>query len=157
AGRIFSQRLDRSKPLWEVSLVHGLEGDRFALINKAHHCLVDGIGGVDISTVLFDLDPTPQAIDAEPDPWVPAPERSQAATAAQAVAAIARTPLRLARDALAAVADPGRTLGQARDAVEALGEVVSGLVSGAPKTPLNQPCGSHRRVYWVHTDLADLK
>jgi diacylglycerol O-acyltransferase / wax synthase len=52
---------------------------------------------------------------------------------------------------------PSPTVGQARDAVEALGEVASGLVAGAPRTPLNQPCGSHRRVYWVHADLAELK
>ncbi len=54
-GRIFSQRLDRSKPLWEVWLVQGLEGGRFALISKTHHALVDGVSGVDIATVLFDL------------------------------------------------------------------------------------------------------
>ena len=67
------------------------------------------------------------------------------------------TPFRLARDAVSAVSDPGRTLGQARDAVEAVGEVASGLVAGAPKTPLNQHCGSHRRVVWIHADLAELK
>jgi diacylglycerol O-acyltransferase / wax synthase len=157
AGRIFSQRLDRSKPLWEVWLVHGLVGGRFALINKTHHCLVDGISGVDITTVLFDLDPTPPAVDGGGEPWTPAPEPSDAAIAAQGVADIVRTPFRLARDAASAVTDPGRTLGQARDAVEAMGEVASGLVSGAPKSVLNQPCGSHRRVYWIHAELADLK
>ena len=58
-GRLFSQRLDRSKPLWELWLVQGLEENRFALINKTHHCLVDGVSGVDITTVLFDTSPTP--------------------------------------------------------------------------------------------------
>ena len=61
-GRIFSQRLDRSKPLWELWLVQGLEGNRFALINKTHHSLVDGVSGVDITTVLFDTSPTPTPI-----------------------------------------------------------------------------------------------
>ena len=54
AARIFSQRLDRSKPLWELWLVEGLEGDRFAIVGKTHHALVDGVSGVDITTVLFD-------------------------------------------------------------------------------------------------------
>ncbi|HEX4625075.1 MAG TPA: wax ester/triacylglycerol synthase family O-acyltransferase [Solirubrobacteraceae bacterium] len=157
AGRIFSQRLDRSKPLWEIWLVHGLEPDRFALINKTHHCLVDGVSGVDITTVLFDLDRNPDAVDGAPDPWTPAPEPSDAAIAAQGVADLVGTPFRLARDAVTAVTDPGRTLGQARDAVEAVGEVAAGLVAGAPKTPLNQHCGSHRRVVWIHADLAELK
>ena len=61
AGRVFSQRLDRSKPLWEIWLAQGLEGDRFALISKTHHALVDGVSGVDIATVLFDLTPVPES------------------------------------------------------------------------------------------------
>src|SRR6478672_4212053 len=60
AGRIFSQRLDRSKPLWELWLIQGLEGNRFAVISKTHHALVDGVSGVDIASVLFDLGPVPQ-------------------------------------------------------------------------------------------------
>src|SRR6266851_440427 len=61
AGRLFSQELDRSKPLWEIWLVSGLSGDRFAMISKTHHALVDGVSGVDITTVLFDTaaDPAP--------------------------------------------------------------------------------------------------
>ena len=57
AGRIFSQQLDRSKPLWEVWMVEGLEGGGFALITKTHHALIDGIAGVDIAQVIFDLEP----------------------------------------------------------------------------------------------------
>jgi len=70
AARIASQRLDRSKPLWENWLVEGLEGDRFAVISKTHHALVDGISGVDLATVIFDLDrtPAPPAKDLERAP-----------------------------------------------------------------------------------------
>src|SRR5437660_8245593 len=59
AGQIASQQLDRSKPLWESWLVEGLEGDRFALIFKTHHSLVDGVSSVDLATVLLDLERTP--------------------------------------------------------------------------------------------------
>ena len=72
AARIFSQRLDRSKPVWEIWLVDGLEGDRFALVGKTHHCLVDGVSGVDITTVLFDLDREPEPAP-EPEPVAPRP------------------------------------------------------------------------------------
>src|SRR4029453_11570818 len=58
-ARIFSQRLDRTKPLWELWLVQGLEDNRFACISKTHHSLVDGVSGVDLTTVLFDVSPTP--------------------------------------------------------------------------------------------------
>ena len=59
AGRIFAQRLDRAKPLWELWLVDRVGDDRFALISKTHHALVDGISGVDLATVLFDANPVP--------------------------------------------------------------------------------------------------
>src|SRR4051812_31645484 len=70
-GRIASQRLDRTKPLWEVWLIEGLADDRFAIINKTHHALVDGVGGVDILTALFDLEPEP--LRAAPEAWDPSP------------------------------------------------------------------------------------
>src|SRR4051812_10530718 len=72
AGRVFSQGLDRAKPLWEIWLVQEVGEDRFALITKTHHALVDGISGVDILTVLFSLEPDPPPI-APPPPWSPAP------------------------------------------------------------------------------------
>src|ERR1700757_2995381 len=65
AGRVFSQALDRSRPLWEIWLVEGLADDRFALLSKTHHALVDGISGVDIATVLFDTSPEPTGIAPE--------------------------------------------------------------------------------------------
>ncbi|MBA2523492.1 MAG: wax ester/triacylglycerol synthase family O-acyltransferase, partial [Solirubrobacterales bacterium] len=75
AARAFSQGLDRSKPLWELWLVDGLEGDRFALLSKTHHCLIDGVSGADITTVLFDASPDPAPADPPP-PWMARPEPS---------------------------------------------------------------------------------
>ncbi|HWO84110.1 MAG TPA: wax ester/triacylglycerol synthase domain-containing protein, partial [Solirubrobacterales bacterium] len=74
AARIFSQQLDRSKPLWELWLVEGLTGDRFAIIGKSHHALVDGVSGVDITTVLFDLDAEPAGAPDKAPPWLARPE-----------------------------------------------------------------------------------
>src|SRR3954452_22155317 len=76
AARVHSQALDRSKPLWEMWLVHGLEGDRFALITKTHHALVDGVAGVDLATVMFDLTPVPAAVAHSEQPWQPRPAPS---------------------------------------------------------------------------------
>src|SRR3954449_10786114 len=70
AARIHSQQLDRSKPLWETWLVQGLDDGRFAIISKTHHALVDGIAGVDLITVLFDLEPVPQPLPHEGEPWL---------------------------------------------------------------------------------------
>jgi diacylglycerol O-acyltransferase len=156
AGRIFSQRLDRSKPLWEIWLVQGLEGDRFALISKTHHALVDGVSGVDIATVLFDLTPVPD--DVEPDEeWTPAPEPSDVELVAEGIVGLAKTPFSLAGRALGALQRPGDTLGQVREAAEGLGEVVWAGMNPAPDVPLNVAIGSHRRVRWVQSRLADFK
>ena len=106
-GRIFSQRLDRSKPLWEIWIVQGLEGGRFALISKTHHALVDGVSGVDIATVLFDLSPVPAEPELE-DNWTPAPEPSDVELVAEGVTGLVRTPFNLAGRALGALQQPGR-------------------------------------------------
>ena len=155
-GRIFSQRLDRSKPLWEMWLVQGLEDGRFALISKTHHALVDGVAGVDLSTVLFDLTPVPAEPPAE-DGWTPAPEPSQAELVAEGVKGLLRTPTDLAGRALGAVASPGQTLAEVREAAEGVGEVLWAGLNPAPEVPLNAPIGTHRRVWWVQRRLDDFK
>jgi diacylglycerol O-acyltransferase len=156
-GRIFSQRLDRSKPLWETWLVQGLEDNRFVLISKTHHALVDGISGVDISTVLFDLEPVPQPPSGDDDGWAPAPEPSEAELVAEGVKGLVRTPADLAGRALGALQRPGRTLEQVWEAAEGLGEVAWGGFNPAPDVPLNVPIGPHRRVWWVRSSLDDFK
>ena len=78
AGRLFSQRLDRTKPLWEIWLVDGLNDGRFAIIAKTHHALVDGVSGVDIATVLFDTSPDPMPVAPPEHEWTPRPLPSEA-------------------------------------------------------------------------------
>jgi WS/DGAT/MGAT family acyltransferase len=156
AGRIFSQRLDRSKPLWEVWLIQGFEGGKFAIISKTHHALVDGVSGVDIATVLFDLQPVPPEVTEE-DGWVPSPAPSDVELVAEGVKGIVRAPVSIAGRALGALGSPGRSLGQAREAAEGLGEVLWAGMNPAPDVPLNVPIGPHRRVRWVQSRLSDFK
>ncbi len=146
-GRIFSQRLDRSKPLWELWLVQGLEGGRFAIINKTHHALVDGVSGVDITTVLFDTSPTPTPI--APESWTPAVEPCDATLVAEGVKGIAGLPTRVARRALDAARRPRETAASVREAGEGLGNIAWNFANPAPETPLNVPIGPHRRVLWL--------
>jgi diacylglycerol O-acyltransferase / wax synthase len=157
AGRIFSQRLDRSKPLWEVWLAQGLEDNRFALISKTHHSLVDGVAGVDIVSVLFDLSPVPQATPPEEGGWTPGPEPSQVELVAEGVKDLVRLPLGLAGRAVGAIQNPGGAVARAREAAEGIGEVVWAGLNPAPEVPLNVPIGPHRRVFWVRRQLDDFK
>jgi diacylglycerol O-acyltransferase len=155
AGRIYSQRLDRSKPLWETWLVQGLSDGRFALITKTHHSMIDGISGVDLASVLFDVTPVPREV--EPEPWTPSPEPTSAELVADGVKDFVKTPLGAAGRALGAVQRPGRALREVREAAEGLGEVAWANLNPAPEIPLNVPIGPHRRIRWVGAPLGDFK
>jgi len=155
-GRIFSQQLDRSKPLWELWLVQGLTRKRFALLTKTHHAVVDGVSGVDIATVLFDLQPVPEPAEPE-ESWIPDPEPSAAAMVARGVEELANAPIGLARRVERAVEHPERTLARVGEALEGIGELGWALANPAPDVPLNQAIGSHRRFEWVRCDLAQFK
>jgi WS/DGAT/MGAT family acyltransferase len=156
AARVFSQKLDRTKPLWELWMVQGLTRKRFAFVTKTHHALVDGVSGVDIATVLFDLKPVPEPAHSEHD-WVPGPTPSAATLLAKDAEGLLRTPMRALRRIERAVEHPREAIGHATEAVEAVGEVGWNFANPAPKVPLNVEIGSHRRFVWVRSDLAHFK
>ena len=108
AGRLFSQRLDRSKPLWEIWLVERMVGGRFALIAKTHHALVDGISGVDITTVLFDAAREPAPIPGPASPWVAQPLPGRAKLLGEALVERATIPGEMVRGARRLVRAPRR-------------------------------------------------
>ncbi len=155
AARAFSQGMDRSKPLWELWLVDGLEGNRFAIVTKSHHALVDGVSGVDITTVLYDPSPDPAPSEAGP-PWVARPEPNGVELLASALAERATQPAELVRGVRALVRGPRRALGAVREAAEAAG-TFAGRGLAAPDSPLNTEIGSHRRFAWVRSELALLR
>jgi len=156
AGRVFSQQLDRSKPLWELWLVQGLERNRFAILTKTHHAMVDGISGVDIGTVLFDVEPVPEPAPVDDD-WAPQPEPSSADLMARGARDLVAAPVGLVERAAEAVRHPETAARRAVDALEAVGEVVGAFADPAPDVPLNQPIGPHRRFVWARGELDTFK
>jgi diacylglycerol O-acyltransferase / wax synthase len=153
AGRMFSQSLDRSKPLWEIWLVESVGADGFALVCKTHHALVDGIAGVDIMAVLLDLDPEGSARREPAPPWCPSPEPSPAALLAATVSGYASAPADIARAAAGVITSPRLAF---RTVKAVAGMAVAG-VTGAPPSPLNTRIGPHRRFTWVEADLVRFK
>jgi len=156
AGRIFSQQLDRLKPLWELWLVQNLERDRFALLTKTHHAMVDGVSGVDIGTVLFDLEREAEPLTLEDD-WVPQPEPGTTELVARGIADAVATPVKLAERAVEVVRNPETTARRAVEALEGIGEIVSAFADPAPDVPLNEEIGPHRRYLWARSELATFK
>ena len=154
-GQLMSQPLDRRKPLWELWIVEGLKGGRFALVGKTHHCMVDGISGVDLLTAL--LRSTPDETIEDPPAWTPRRAPSTWQLVRDAVARRASTSVKFLQnleDALQAPEDVSARL------VENLGAVLETIDAGlqpAADTPLNRPLGPHRRFDWLAIDLAELK
>ncbi|WP_211359571.1 WS/DGAT/MGAT family O-acyltransferase [Actinocorallia herbida] len=155
AGRVVAQRLDPKKPLWELYLVEGLEGGAWAIIGKVHHCMVDGVAGMDLITSLFEL--TPDApLPAPEHAWRPRPSPSGLALLADAFVDNALQPLRAARSL------PGDLLGTVRRAPQIV-DYAGGLArqlsrfTRASASVLNGPIGPHRRWYWADATLDDVR
>ncbi|HVD38982.1 MAG TPA: wax ester/triacylglycerol synthase domain-containing protein, partial [Solirubrobacterales bacterium] len=152
AARIFSQQLDRSKPLWELWLVEGLSGDRFAIIGKSHHALVDGVSGVDITTVLFDLDSEPAGTPDKAPPWLASPEPTDVQLLTEAWKERLTSPKEIYRGVRHALRGPRQVL----EGVGATSKIVTAGMA-APDTVFNVEIGPHRRFQMTQTDLDDLK
>src|SRR4051795_6796901 len=158
AGRVFSQRLDRDKPLWEMWVVEGLDGgERFAVLSKTHHALVDGVSGIDIMSVLFDTKAEPDATAADEKRWLPAPTPSRAQLLAEALIERATVPSEIVRGARALVRGPRRIAESALGSAAGVGSMVRAGLRPAPKTPYNERIGPHRRFTWVRMQLEDVK
>jgi WS/DGAT/MGAT family acyltransferase len=155
AGRIMSQQLDRTKPLWEIWLVDRLVGDRFAMIAKTHHCLVDGVAGADITAVLLDMTPEPPDIPSEH--WTPEPEPTQAQLISDAIRERTTQPVEIARGLRATLRAPRALARGATNFLEAMGALAWAGLNPAPRTPLNVPIGPHRRFENVRASLDDFK
>jgi diacylglycerol O-acyltransferase / wax synthase len=156
-GRVFSQELDRSKPLWELWLVEGLSDDRFALLSKTHHALVDGISGVDIITVLFDTSPDPMPVAPPDHEWVAKPPPRDAQLLADALLERATVPGEIVRGIRSALRGPRAVVKALGGALVGVGAMAWAGVQPAPPSIFNVPIGPHRRFTWVKGDLAQFK
>jgi len=157
AARVFSQALDRAKPLWELWLVEGLKDDRFALLSKTHHALVDGISGVDIATVLFDAAPDPMPIAQPEQEWVPQPPPSDSQLLADALLERATVPGEIVRGVRATLRGPRNIVGRVGEGLVGVGAMAWAGLNPAPASPFNVRIGPHRRFTWVRGELATFK
>jgi len=165
SSEFFSQRLDRRRPLWEMALVEGLEGGRWALASKTHHCMVDGVGSVDVGHTLLDVDPAaclreshaPAAVAGGPRSR--GPRSGPTATVARAWSGLEgfaplASGVKVAHMGAHAALHPREALADARAAVEM---IVRDELHAAPHTSLNEPIGTRRRFDVVRVALDDAK
>ena len=151
AARIFAQRLDRGKPLWEIWMLEGLRENRWALLSKVHHCMVDGVSATDLMSIMFGGD-----APATDGAWAPEPEPGGAELVLRTLTHRTFDPSEQLRTVRAAVRAPREALDQARD-------LLRGMVSGARVlrplggSSLVGPVGPHRTWTWAHVRLSDVK
>jgi len=154
-ARLQSRRLDRSRPLWEVTLVEGLAQGRFALVTKVHQALVDGINAVDLGQVV--LDDTARSAEPPPQTWHPAAEPSLVELVAAAVADSVRRPTRIMETLAAGIGDVRVSATKAAEALGGLATAARTAAKPTPRSPLNRDITEHRRYRMVATDLGDYR
>ncbi len=154
-ARVQSRALDRNRPLWEMYLVEGLSDNRFAIITKTHHALVDGVSAIDLSQVILDVTPVPREIPE--DLWMPRPEPGAAELVVDALSEMVRRPTAVLDTVRMGVAD-ARTV--TSKVTAAVGEVLKAAriaARPAPGSPLNAEIGSQRRFAVARTELDDYR
>jgi diacylglycerol O-acyltransferase / wax synthase len=156
AARVFSQALDRDKPLWELWMVEGMRDGRWALLSKVHHCMVDGVAATDLMSVMF----SDETADGEQpaaalDSWSAAPEPS-------GLDVLLRTLVRRASPA-GQLETVKRALATPRETLRSVAEIARAAAAATPSlrpvaaSSLNGPIGPHRRWSWAHVRLSDVK
>ena len=155
AGQIYAQPLNRSRPLWEAWLLEGLEGGRWGILNKVHHCMVDGIGGSDLMAEVFDLGPDARP-PVQPAGWEPQPEPSLTGALASGVRDAVTWPLRLSAGLPRFV----RGWWSAQVSLMAFGRGLSGSarrLTTPAASSLNGPIGPNRHWAWTTASLSQVK
>jgi diacylglycerol O-acyltransferase len=151
AARIFSQHLDRDKPLWELWAVEGLQGKRWALLSKVHHCMVDGVAATDLMSVMF----SDHSVGVQGGEWSPAPEPTAAEVLVRTLARRVSPAGQL--EALR------RMAGAPRETLRSFAEMARATAAASPNmlpvssSSLTGPIGPHRRWSWAEARLSDVK
>ena len=152
SARIMSQPLDRSRPLWEIWVVEGLEGARFATISKTHHCMIDGMAGADLAQILLSTTPEQELPDIAP--YIPRPAPSSGELFLDSWRQRIGMPGRIVRELLDTSWQSGSEIWSR---VQAVSELLGWAVRRSSETPMNGRLGPHRRFDWLELELADVK
>ena len=156
-GRVMSQQLDRAKPLWELWVTEGLaDGEQWAILSKTHHCMVDGVSGSDLLSVITDRESRPRPRRSKPGAWQPEPPPSDAGLVLAALRERALRPSELMHGARSLLGGPGRFAGKIVELAYGLGGVLQ-LFGEESESSLVGSIGPHRRWSWATSTLESVK
>ncbi len=153
---LFPQPLDREKPLWEMFVINGLEHDRSAIVSKVHHCMVDGVSGIELLVATLDISPQP-APPPEDDGWTPQPLPSSNERLTRAFWDQARAQMDLAREIQESLLNPRPSIQQGLDVLRALTSASTWAMRPAPRTPFSAPIGPDRQVAFSEMSFIEIR
>jgi WS/DGAT/MGAT family acyltransferase len=154
--KLFAQPLDRSKPLWEIFVINGLQGDRSAMVSKVHHCMVDGVSGIELLVATLDLSPQP-APPPEDDGWTPQPLPSTTERITMALWDHTRAQMDLAREVQESILNPRPRIQQSLDVMRAMTSASTWAMRPAPRTPFSAPIGPDRAVAFSEMSFIEIR
>ena len=154
--KLFAGQLDRSKPLWEMYVIHGIEGDKSAILSRVHHCMVDGVSGIELLLAVVDISPEP-APPPEPTPWNPPPLPNPLARVNDALWDNFEQQANLWREIVETAADPARSWRQAQQTVRAFRTAYPWLMRPPPATPFSIQLCDERRVAMTEVSFPEIR
>lgn len=154
-ARITTRALDRTRPLWEMWIIEGLSDDRFAIVNKIHHCMIDGAAGAGVAQIL--MSPTPEHEIGEPRPFLPRPSPSGVELALDAAKRLALSPIEVAGKIGSFARTSSDLQGEIGARFRAIGDLARNAILPSSDTPMNGRLGPHRRIDWLTLPLDDVK
>jgi diacylglycerol O-acyltransferase / wax synthase len=154
---LFATQLLRDRPLWEIHVIHGLAGSRSAMLSKVHHCLVDGVSGIELLLAVVDITPEP-APPPQSAPWQPAPLPGPATRVSDALAYEMQHSPELIREAQETLVSPGAAWSQTGDFFQAIGRLAPWLMERPPETPFNAtPLTEQRQVGFAEASFIEIR
>jgi len=156
-SELFEPMLPRDRPLWDIIMIYGLEGDRTAMLSRVHHCLVDGVSGVELLLALLDLVPNPEPTPQPAEPWQPkappTPLESWADATFEAWSRGVRNATEFQRNLL----DPRGQMRRMTDLAHALEVALPAALRQPPKQVWNKPVSGKRRVAWAEMSFQEVR
>lgn len=156
AAELFAPMLPRDRPLWDITLVHGLEGDRTAFVSRVHHCLVDGVSGIELLLAVLDLTPNPEPAMPPKEPWRPAPLPDPLSAWADAQFDQFNKNLQAFNQWQSNILDPRGQMRSMTDFGRALQTILPNM-RPAPRTPWNHPISGKRNVAWTSMSFQEVR
>ena len=157
AAELFAPAMDRNNPLWDITLIEGLTGGRSALLARAHHCMIDGVSGVELLVALLDLTPTPRQVDPPEEAWVPRPTPPPAEMMSDAVWDWLYQQVGVWSDLQLMLLDSQDGRRRLLTLARSFQKAARFLLSPAPATPINAPVTPRRALAWTDMSFADVR